>query len=226
MKTEYISGTIAKQADRYAIDVLGIPSLTLMERASSYVAEYVVNTYPEAQVAILCGTGNNGADGICIARMLKEKGYEPVAITCGNAWKGTWEFLHQLSEYVRIGGSVLAYGQEANDALMRESVQKADVIIDALFGIGLKRPVSGGFAKLIENANSTDAHKVAVDIPSGIHADTGEKMGTAFLAEKTFTFGKNKTGLVTGDGKEAAGQVAVCDIGIPEEVYEMLCRAG
>ena len=209
-----ITGTAAKAADRYAIDVLGIPSLELMERASAFVAEHIMKTCPGKSVLIISGMGNNGADGICIGRMLKENGSDPLVICCGNAWKGTWEYYRQLSDYRRIGGRILPQAE------VKERLPDADVLVDAVFGIGLKREVEGECRALIGMMNSHRGAKISVDVPSGINADTGEKMGICFVADMTFTFGKNKTGLMTGAGPEASGEVRVCDIGIPEEVYQ------
>ena len=209
-----VTGTEAKAADRYAIDVLGIPSLELMERASAHVADYIAAHYPCTRVVIACGTGNNGADGLCIGRMLKERGYDPTAVCCGNPLKGTWEYLRQLSDFIRTGGRTVP-PEEAWAAFAG-----ADVAVDALFGIGLKREVTGIYRNVIEAMNGSGCVRLSVDVPSGINADTGEAMGDAVRADRTFTFGRNKAGLAAGDGKAAAGIVAVCDIGIPEEAWE------
>ncbi|MBO7710564.1 MAG: NAD(P)H-hydrate epimerase [Lachnospiraceae bacterium] len=211
-----ITGTAAKAADRYAIDVLGIPSLELMERASSFVADHIIKTCPGKSVLIISGMGNNGADGICIGRMLRENGFDPLVVCCGDEWKGTWEYYRQLSDYRRIGGRILPLaGAEGQ-------LPDADVLVDAVFGIGLKREVEGGYRDLIGMMNSHRGLKISVDVPSGINADTGEEMGICFAADMTFTFGKNKTGLVEGAGPEASGKVTVCDIGIPEAAYEQV----
>ena len=211
-----ITGTAAKAADRYAIDVLGIPSLDLMEAASSHAAQFIIENCP-AQVLIICGTGNNGADGVCIGRMLLEHGFDPLVIVAGNIWKGTWEFYRQLSDYRRINGRLMPAGMSEGEAGI--VLPDADILVDAVFGIGLKREVQGTYRELIEKMNQHPAKKISVDVPSGINADTGEEMGAAFRSDITFTFGKNKTGLVTGAGISAAGDVRVCDIGIPEEAY-------
>ena len=208
-----ITGTQAKAADRYAIDVLGIPSLSLMEKASFYIADYVINNHNGAKVLIISGTGNNGADGICIGRMLQENGFLPVVICCGNIWKATWEFYSQLADFKRLGGKIIPYSENMAD------LPDADVLIDAVFGIGLKREVQGSFKTLIEKMNAHRSIKISVDIPSGINSDTGDEMGISFKADQTFTFGRNKTGLVTGEGVKEAGKIVVCDIGIPEDVY-------
>ena len=117
-----ITGTQAKAADRYAIDVLKIPSLTLMERASRFVADAVMASDRRDGIVILCGVGNNGADGVCAGKMLREAGLNPRILICGNLEKASWEFLRQLSEYKAAGG-VPEYLHEAED--FRNTVREA-----------------------------------------------------------------------------------------------------
>ncbi len=265
-----VTGTAAKAADRYAIDILGIPSLELMERASRYVTDHILKHFRDTdpdqpvRVLVMSSVGNNGADGICIARqLLDENGtFHPVVLLCGFLEKATWELLHQLSEYKKRGGEAVflrpdgsgmpAAGRQGLSGMMpggeKTSCSKlsssddlflcadffssADVIVDALFGIGLRRPVEGLYQALIEAANAAGPFaacssgpcaarpvKIAVDVPSGINADDGRCMGICFQADVTLTFGRNKTGLMTGAGPDAAGEVTVCDIGIPDEAY-------
>lgn len=242
-----VTGTAAKAADRYAIDILGIPSLELMERASRYVTDHILEHFPDTdpdrtvRVLVMSSVGNNGADGVCIARQLLDKrgAFHPVVLLCGFLEKATWELLHQLAEYKKRGGEVLflrpdGSGMPRGDkASYADLFSSADVIVDALFGIGLKRPVEGLYKDLIGAANAAGASgpcssepciaarpmKIAVDVPSGINADDGCCMGICFQADATLTFGRNKTGLLTGDGPAAAGEVTVCDIGIPDEAY-------
>ena len=233
-----ITGTVAKAADRYAIDVLGMPSLELMERASRHVTDYIISSFHEEAkdavipAVILCSVGNNGADGVCIARQLldDDKRFHTAVVVCGNPEKSSWEFLHQLSEYKRRGGQLqfflpdAAAGSGDSSDSFSSLFSSARVIVDALFGIGLHRPVEGNYRALIEAANAATPHPlcIAVDVPSGINADDGRCMGTCFHADVTLTFGKNKTGLLVSDGPAAAGEVKVCDIGIPEKVYQDL----
>lgn len=217
MSTDVISGTVSKKADRYAIDVLGIPSLTLMETASSKVAAHIISNFPTSSVLVLSGTGNNGADGICIARLLCE---DPAftgtvqSVVAGNLEHASWEFLHQLAQFKRIGGNVTYY---RNDVALPSS----DVFVDAVFGIGLLSQLRKDKKDLLMSADRMHyPHVVAVDVPSGINSDTGELMGAGIHAKTTITFGRSKTGLITGEGREYAGNVIVEDIGIPDEAYD------
>ena len=214
---EIITGTVAKKADQIAMQEMGFKSLELMETASSKVAIYVNRHYTyarEARILVLAGVGNNGADAVAVARMLKETGYDPVVWVIGNIEKASWEFLYQMFHYQQLPGRAVIY-REGDD------LPDSDICIDGIFGIGLHREVSGIYKSFMDEAN---AHKhgitIAIDAPSGIDTDSGELMGAGIKASVTITFGRNKTGLVTGAGKEYSGKIFVEDIGIPDEAYE------
>ncbi|SFG52214.1 NAD(P)H-hydrate epimerase [Oribacterium sp. WCC10] len=211
-----ITGTVAKRADRIAMDEMDFESLALMETASSKIAIYINRHYTyerEARILVLAGVGNNGADAVAAARMLKETGYDPVVFVAGKLEKASWEFLYQMFHFQQLLGRVNIYRE--GDAL-----PDSDICIDGIFGIGLHRPVEGIYRSFMEEANAhTRRFTIAIDAPSGINTDTGELMGCGIKADVTITFGKNKTGLVTGAGKEYSGTIFVEDIGIPEEAY-------
>lgn len=211
--TECITGTVAKAADRYAMDVMGLKSLTLMETASSKIAEYVMKHYPLShKISVLCGVGNNGADGVCASRILLKEGYQPHVYIVGNLEKASWEFLYQLCHFQQAGGVVTMYRPN--------TLPDDDILIDGIFGIGLHREIAGDYRLFIEEANRhSHGFVLAIDAPSGINTDTGALMGCAIKADVTITFGRNKTGLVRGAGRELAGRVLVEDIGIPDEAY-------
>lgn len=271
IKTACITGTVAKAADRYAMDVMGLKSLTLMETASSKIAEYVMKHFPLAQkrvdaavtnevkdapaelvslgagvadvngvrdrqkpaaryqdlkISVLCGVGNNGADGVCASRMLLREGYQPQVYIVGNLEKASWEFLYQLCHFQQAGGTVTMYHPDvdtaADDAspFLTNRLPDDDILIDGIFGIGLHREIAGDYRAFIEEANRRrHGFVLAIDAPSGINTDTGELMGCGIKADVTITFGRNKTGLVCGAGQNFAGRVLVEDIGIPDEAY-------
>ena len=215
---EAVTGTQAKAADRYAIDVLGIPSLELMENASREIKDYLLEGYKDSSILIVSGTGNNGADGICIANLIiKDQSFtqSPRILITGSIERASWEFLYQLSELKRLGGSF--------EFIKDDPLPKADVLIDAVFGIGLKGNLREDKAKLLSMLdNNKYPHVVAVDVPSGINSDSGELTGAGIHADTTITFGRMKTGLLTKEGKEYAGNVLVKDIGIPGECYSLV----
>jgi len=212
-----ITGTEAKLADTYAIETMGIPSLELMENASREVTEYLAANFTDSSVLILSGTGNNGADGICVARQILNDDrftFNPTVLITGNIEHASWEFLHQLSEYKRAGG---IFSMAASDLRLPQ----ADVLVDAVFGIGLKTLLREERAWVLRTADSMNYKNViAVDVPSGINSDTGILMGAGIHATATITFGRMKSGLTKALGKEYAGEVFVKDIGIPDEAYD------
>lgn len=213
INTACITGTVAKAADRYAIDVMGLKSLTLMETASSKIAEYVMKHFPLShKISVLCGVGNNGADGVCASRILLSEGYQPHVYIVGNLEKASWEFLYQLCHFQQAGGAVTMYRPN--------TLPDDDILIDGIFGIGLHREIAGDYRLFIEEANRRNhGFVLAIDAPSGINTDTGALMGCGIKADVTITFGRNKTGLVCGAGQKLAGRVLVEDIGIPDEAY-------
>lgn len=218
MSNKIYSKKTAAAADRYSMDKLFYPSLLLMSNASASMAYHIYQKSNVKKVLILAGTGNNGGDGVCIARMLHKMHIDTEVIVCGNAVNGSWEFLHQLSSYKKANGKVIAY---------KESMElpKADILVDGIFGIGLSRDIGGLYKDLILNVNShldKFSEILAVDIPSGLNADTGEIMGCSIKADMTFTFGCNKKGLVLDHAKEYIGTLKVVDIGIPQDVYDKI----
>lgn len=215
--SETITGTVAKKADQIAMQEMGFKSLDLMETASSKVAIYVNRHYTyarESRILVLAGVGNNGADAVAVARMLKETGYDPVVWVVGKPEKASWEFLYQMFHYQQLLGRAMIYREG-------DSLPDSDILIDGIFGIGLHRPVSGVYKSFMDEVNAhSHGITIAIDAPSGIDTDSGELMGTGIKATITITFGRNKTGLVTGTGKDYSGKIFVEDIGIPDEAYE------
>lgn len=164
------------------------------------------------QIWAVCGTGNNGADGIAAARMLHLKGYQVTVLLCGNQDHGTEEYHRQLSIAMALKVPVIGY----EDFIPG----RCDIIIDGLFGVGLDRNITGEYAKVIEMLESRHAREViAIDIPSGIHSDTGAVMGIGLKATVTVTFGYEKLGTVLYPGKSYSGQVKIAEIGFPEVSY-------
>lgn len=235
-----VTGNQMKQIDKDTIERIGIPSVVLMERAALAVADQAevfaesrqqrkedqTSTWQDRgdgkpgrtkiRVGAVCGTGNNGADGIAAGRILWGRGYEVTLFLAGDPEHGTEEYRLQRQIADRLG-MILKPASEFD-------VRECDVVLDALFGIGLTRNVEGEYGKLVEEMSAGQgAHVVAVDIPSGIHAGTGAVMGAAVKASVTVTFGYLKTGLLLYPGKEYSGRVVVKDIGFSDR---SLKRAG
>ena len=217
-----------KRIDGYSIEEIGIPSLVLMEKAALSVALEIkreMNSLKSSNNKILavCGVGNNGGDGVAALRILKEWGYEGAVLLVGDENKASEQMKVQLSIARKLSIPVMNYRElEDKHFLWNEYT----VIIDAIFGIGLSKEVTGIFDEVITDINEASYQKreackvFAVDIPSGIHASTGKVMGNAVKADTTVTFGVNKMGLVLYPGCEYAGKIIVEDIGFPQLAVE------
>lgn len=199
-----------REMDRIAIEEYKIPSLELMENAATTVCDVILKDYACAKtVAILCGYGNNGGDGIALARLLQDKGIHVLPYLFGDTEKMTNDAKAMYQKMQFIGLEFIPFDGHLPDC---------DLIVDALFGVGLTRPVEGAFKNAIESANQSNAPVIACDIPSGISADTGEILGCAIKAHSTVTFSCLKPGLITEPGKTYSGKIYVADIGIPDEL--------
>lgn len=204
MKKTPITAEQMRHFDSYTINKIGIPSLVLMERAALAVRDEVLNAFPLYldHVVVVAGSGNNGGDGLDVARLLHIAGVKVTILNVGNPDHASAE--HQTQE------KICQYYQipETTDFGV---LKQASLIIDAMFGIGIDRPVTGAYADAIDAINHSKALAVAIDMPSGINTDTGEVMGTAVKADATVTFAFNKVGLTKGDGAKHAGRIVIAD---------------
>ncbi|MCI8837453.1 MAG: NAD(P)H-hydrate dehydratase [Hungatella sp.] len=205
-----VTGEQMKAIDGYTIHTVGIPSLVLMERAAMAVAREAEARIKAGQhVWAVCGTGNNGADGVAAARMLALKGHSVTVIVAGAPNRGTKEFHVQKEIAERLKIPMV----EWKDFLPG----RCDLLIDALFGVGLTREIEGEYREIIEAVNGMNPQTViAVDMPSGIHSTTGQVMGDAVKAHVTVTFGYGKLGTALYPGREYCGELVVEDIGFPD----------
>lgn len=214
-----VNGEEMKSCDSYTIKNHHVPSLVLMEHAAqAFVEELLVRekletghaAYNLTRVGIVCGSGNNGGDGLAVARLLHLRGFHAEVFFIGNEKHATEQTRQQLSMVQSYG--VPIYG---TDHVKRLSA--CTLLVDAIFGVGLSRNVEGVYAQFMEEMNKCSAPTVAVDIPSGIDAGHGAVLGCAVKAAETITFAFCKAGLVLYPGADYAGHVTVKDIGIGAE---------
>lgn len=198
--------------DKKTIEEYGVSSLTLMERAGKAVAQRIKEHFKKGKVLIIAGPGNNGGDGMVAARYLKRAGFKVKVYLVFEKEKLSLEAKTQL-ERLRKARIPFLITRD-----LREEDLNGSIIVDALFGTGLKREISGELAQLIDRINSSGAPVVAVDIPSGISSDDGSIMARAIRADLTVTFGLPKRGHLLFPGAEYTGRLYVEDIGFPEEL--------
>lgn len=199
------------EIDTLTIQQYGIPSMVLMERAALAVAKHVLEISPE-NVIILAGPGNNGGDGIASGRILRNKIKNVKIFQLFPSDRLSHDCKTQLDIAKKFGIPIVETYPED------EEIAKADLVIDAIFGTGLTRPIQGELAKFIERVNYLKKTVIAVDIPSGVSSDTGEVLGVAIKADRTITFGLPKRGHILYPGKDYTGALFVEDIGFPDEL--------
>jgi len=201
-----ISIAEARAIDRDAVERLGMPSILLMENAARAVADEA-RAMGDAFV-IYCGPGNNGGDGLAAARFLGRRA--GVFLTKEPDPERSPDAALQLT-ILRNAGYAVAVGE------LPSLAGADDVVIDALFGTGLTRPLAGEVVGWVERFNESPGAKLCVDIPSGLHGDTGEVLGVACRGDRTVTFAAAKHGLLKASAADYVGALIVADLGIPTQ---------
>ena len=192
-----------KQVDALAGGRFGVAVEWLMEAAGWQVARFC-----RGRTAVVCGVGNNAGDGLAAARHLHRWG-RLGSVACANPDRLRGAAARELEALRKLGVPISS----------RLDLNGAEVVVDALFGTGLSRPPEGPFAEWIGAINSSGARVVAVDLPSGLDADSGVAYAPTVRAQLTVTLGLPKPGLLMGDGPRVSGEVWVADIGVPFEAY-------
>lgn len=205
----------SQEMDRIAMRQVPIAGFELMTRAAEAAVDVLREHWPAAKsIAILAGPGNNGGDGLVMARLLKSAGFKVQVVMPLSPLSHEGDASRALKEWTAYGGICRS--------LAGIDLEQADVIVDALFGSGLKRAIGGEAATLVAAANRAARPILAVDVPSGLSSDTGAVLGVAIQAEVTATFITNKVGLHTGSGPDHTGVLRVCSLQVPASVYEAL----
>ena len=208
-----------READRIAIEEMRIPGLVLMENAGRLVAETILEAVPDVtarQVAVLAGPGNNGGDGFVCARHLARCG-APVVVWLVGATPGKLrgDAAAMARAWQGMGGEIVPIGDEKAWERNGPALHPGVLVVDALFGTGLSRPLAGLPARVVEDVNASGAIVAAVDIPSGLQASTHEVPGPAIAADLTVTFARPKPAQLLPPAEDFCGEVVVVDIGIP-----------
>ena len=207
----------ARLIDRIAIEKFAIPSILLMENAGRGTAEVIAKRFPlgpEVLVGILAGKGNNGGDGFVAARHLSNWGYKVKVILLARKSEITGDARVNLDIISRMDIPIIEMPPEAGFAAFPREISFASVLVDAIFGTGLEGEVRSPFREAIEAMNASGKPIVAIDIPSGLDADTGRILGVACRASVTVTFALPKKGFFLREGPSCVGEIHLVDIGV------------
>lgn len=223
LPTELYSAENVALLDRIAITECAIPGYTLMRRAGQAVFDTLCSCYPEARsILVLCGAGNNAGDGYVVARLARAHGLDVRVVSMIDPGKLTGDASQAWQHWQECGDTEL---------YQPDFAPAADVLVDALLGTGLTRDVRDDWKVLIKTVNQSGLPVIAVDIASGLNADTGAIAGAAIDADHTVTFIGLKKGMFTGSGKACCGEISFFDLQLPPQVYEsidpdaeLLCR--
>ncbi|OGD27821.1 MAG: NAD(P)H-hydrate epimerase, partial [Candidatus Aminicenantes bacterium RBG_19FT_COMBO_65_30] len=212
-----------KDIDRTAIEELGIPGIVLMENAGLRVARALKGRFPDIAaetIVVVAGKGNNGGDGFVAARHLFNSGAKPEVLLLAAKDEVKGDAAVNLAVALKMGISVTEVRTAAAWKKVRIAVFHASVIVDALFGTGLVKPLDEIFAMAVEDINKSSAFKLAVDIPSGLSADTFETIGPSVDADLTVTLAAPKIAHIFPPAAERVGDLVVAPIGIPPFLFE------
>ena len=214
-----------READRHTIEEIGIPSLVLMENAGRQVVAAMEAAYESqmnGRVGVLCGPGNNGGDGFVVARTLIQRGVDAAVFVIGSVADVRGDARTNLDILGRLGVTVVEVGDEQTWELHFSEISQCTLLVDAIFGTGLKSALGGMMETVVADINASGIPIVSIDLPSGMSADTPHLVGDCIDASMTVTLAAPKLPLVLPPGETHAGEVVIADIGIPPDALEGL----
>lgn len=217
---KYVTRDQMREMDRLSIEKYNIPAAQLMENAGGAVAEEAMKIAVGKGVAVFCGYGNNGGDGLVAARLLIKKGYKVDIFFAGKPKSFSPESNNNLELLLGLHVNPQIISTKDQIGKTFSGIGKPGLIIDAIFGIGMKGSLDDFYKDLIMNINTAGSPVLSIDIPSGLDADTGEPVSTAVKADVTVTLGFAKTGFKNPKAKEYTGRVIVADIGLAGPGHE------
>ncbi|MDP8266998.1 MAG: NAD(P)H-hydrate epimerase [Candidatus Aceula meridiana] len=218
---KFFTAAQSQKLDTLVIDGLGIPSIVLMENAGRLAAEACAKILKKAEgkrVCVFCGQGNNGGDGFVVARHLFNEGLKVKVFLIGSIAKLKNDPLLNYKILKKLKCPIKSI-KGVNFEVLR-NIKKSELIVDAIFGIGLNRDIGEPYKGIIESINKAKKKVVAVDVPSGLDSTTGKIFGVCVKATQTITFAVLKKGFSKNQGTKFSGRVVVADIGIPKALWK------
>ena len=208
--------------DRHAIDTCHVPGVVLMENAGRGAADVACRvlgaTLSGARVVVVAGAGNNGGDGFVVARHLWARGADVRVFLAGATERVHGDARINHDAFLDLGGQVTVIKPGGDLAELEAALGLADMVVDALFGTGLDRPIDDAMSAIVAAINRAPGRRLALDVPSGLDSDSGAPLGVCVEAQDTVCFGHLKVGLLTPQGARYAGRVHVADLGVPDTI--------
>ncbi len=222
------TGAEMARIDKFTIENIGIPGVVLMENAGRGAARVIdiemrdrgFDPY-DTTVVVVCGKGNNGGDGFVVSRYLEKFGYQVMTHLLGRKEEVSGDAAIMMNAYLSSGGEVFEHGDEVKRELLEDLIS-CDAAVDAIFGTGLSKEVSGRYLEAIKMFGFVPGLVFAIDVPSGVDSSTGKVLGEAVFADVTITFGYMKLGHIIDPGFSRSGEVVVVDIGIPPVAEDVI----
>jgi NAD(P)H-hydrate epimerase len=220
--TRAITAEQAREIDRRAVEECGLSSLVLMENAGRGAVDVLTGLGIGGPVLICCGSGNNGGDGLVMARHLDLRGFAVHVAIWGEPSRYSPDTSANLRVLQHCDVPIESFTTDSDLLRLRELLSGVDWIVDALFGTGFRGPLRAPFANVITALNAAPARRLAVDLPSGMNADTGECAEPTIRADHTVTFVAPKMGFESPAARAVLGQVHVTDIGAPRKLVDFV----
>jgi ADP-dependent NAD(P)H-hydrate dehydratase / NAD(P)H-hydrate epimerase len=213
LPTKLYRAAQVRELDRIVMTECGIPGIELMSRAGNAVFRHLRIRWPNAKaISVFCGSGNNAGDGYIIAGLALGVGLKVTVYVFSDPENLKDNAFIAYRDYIKEKGTIKPF--------QADTVIKADVVVDALFGTGLSKPVTGSYAQAINSINKSQSNVVAVDVPSGLNSDTGSVMGCTVKAACTVTFIGLKQGLFTGQAADYCGEIIYSSLSVPKDIFK------
>lgn len=213
-----------RRLDMAASRDYAIPSLRLMENAGRGVSQIIFREFQPCRVLVFVGKGNNGGDGLVVARHLSYQGYQVRILLLENPAQLKSDPLVNFNIAARMKIPIICFEEGTAERELAEHCRDADLVVDAIFGIGIHKPVEGVFEHAIRGIQKKHCPILSIDIPSGLDADTGKVWGAAVKATRTAALGLPKKGFYENEGPAYSGEIEIVDIGLPRELLQpFLC---